>query len=132
MYAACNDLTQQVNKYHGVVTATGYGDKLRWAVYDPLEHSIRPPQKGNAPEKESIDDGMGYEYSPYWEPFQDSIEIEYCRKIGEWWKAMRTKVPEVKCSTIRKQHLLISEASPDLPPGGFFNCTVEVSKQHAR
>lgn len=76
---------------------------------------------------------MGYEYSPYWEPFQDSAELEYCRKIGEWWKAKRTlegrEVSAVQCSgPPRKQHLLISEASPDLPPMGFFNCTVEVKQ----
>lgn len=115
------------------MTATGYGDKLRWAVYDPLEHSIRPPNKGNAPEKESIDDGLGYEFSPYWDPFQDSIELEYCRQIWEWWKA-KHEVEGQNVSTVefserpRKQHLLVSEASPDLPPSGFFNCTVEVSK----
>ena len=105
---------------------------MRWAVYDPLKHSIRPPNKGDAPEKELIDDGMGYEYSPYWEPFQDSIELEYCRQIGEWWKALdKQKVSTVECSgSVCKQHLLISEASPDLPPMGFFNCTVEVSKYY--
>lgn len=115
------------------MTATGYSDKLRWAVYDPLEHSIQPPNKGNAPEKELIDDGMGYEFSPYWEPFQDSIELEYCRQIGEWWKAKRElegqNVSTIELSgSLPKQHLLISEASPDHPPKGFFNCTVEVSK----
>lgn len=75
---------------------------------------------------------MGYEYSPYWEPFQDSIELEYCRQIGEWWKALdKQKVSTVECSgSVCKQHLLISEASPDLPPMGFFNCTVEVSKYY--
>lgn len=115
------------------MTATGYGDKLRWAVYDPLGHSTRPPNKGTAPEKEPIDDGMGYEYSPYWEPFQDSIELEYCRQIWEWWKAKR-ELEGQNVSTVEfsgrpcKRHLLISEASPNLPPSGFFNCTVEVSK----
>lgn len=78
---------------------------------------------------------MGYEFSPYWEPLRDSNELEYCRQIGEWWKARRgpegENVSTVEFSgTPPKQHLLISEASPDLPPGGFFNCTVEVSKQY--
>lgn len=114
------------------MAATGYSDKLRWAVYDPLEHSIRPPNKGSAPEKESTDDGMGYEFSPYWEPFEDSIELDYCRQIGEWWKAKYEiegqNLSMVHCSGARRQHLLISEASPDHPPRGFFDCTVEVSK----
>lgn len=113
------------------MAATGYYDKLRWAVYDPLEHSTRPPDKGRAPEKESIDDGLGYEFSPYWEPFQDSVELEYCRQIGEWWKARHElagqNVSIVECTPARRQHLLISGASPDRPPRGFFDCTVEVS-----
>lgn len=116
------------------MTATGYSDKLRWAVYDPLQHSIRPPNKGSAPKKEPTDDGMGYEFSPYWEPIEDSTELEYCRQIGEWWKVRRgleeQNVSVVQCSGARKQHLLISEAHPDLPPKGFFNCTVEVSRRY--
>ncbi|KAF8136492.1 hypothetical protein EV363DRAFT_1319733 [Boletus edulis] len=106
----------KVVEFNGL-TATGYSDKLRWAVYDPLEHSIRPPNKGSAPEKEVIDEGM-------------AKELEYCRQIGEWWKAKLElegqNVSIVRCSGTGKQHLLISEASPDHPPKGFFNCTIEV------
>ncbi|KAG9318610.1 hypothetical protein JVU11DRAFT_703 [Chiua virens] len=112
--------------FKGTISATGYGDKLRWAVYDLAKQSIRVPNKGDAPDKELVDHGMGYEYSPYWEPFQDSVELEYCRQMGEWWKLKRQKVSTVQCSEPPRKHLLISEASPDLPPRGFFNCTVEV------
>ncbi|KAG8217634.1 hypothetical protein J3R82DRAFT_5787 [Butyriboletus roseoflavus] len=120
-----------VVEFNGALKTTGYGDKLRWAVYDPLGHSIKPPSKGNAPENELLDDGMSYEFSPFWEPFQDSIELQYCRQIGEWWKA-RHELEGQNVSTVEysrpppKQHLLISESSPDHPPRGFFNCTVEV------
>jgi hypothetical protein len=122
----------QIAEFNGESKATGFSDKLRWAVYDPNTHWIQPPIKGDAPEKEALDDGLSYEFSPYWEPIQDSVELHYCRRIVEWWKPLQEhrdrNVTTVQCSgAARKQHLLISQASPDLPPNGFFKCTVEVS-----
>ncbi|KAF9246398.1 hypothetical protein BU15DRAFT_39557 [Melanogaster broomeanus] len=121
----------KINEFNGDLRATGFSDKLRWAVYDPATHGIRPPAKGNVPDKEILDDGLGYEFSPYWEPIKDSVELQYCCRIVEWWKTLQENRPQdvttVQCSgPARKQHLLVSEASPDRPPKGFFDCTVEV------
>ncbi|KIJ17019.1 hypothetical protein PAXINDRAFT_180193 [Paxillus involutus ATCC 200175] len=125
----------RIAEFNGESKATGFSDKLRWAVYDPNTHWIQPPIKGDAPEKEALDDGLSYEFSPYWEPIQDSVELHYCRRIVEWWKPLQEhrdrNVTTVQCSgAARKQHLLISQASPDLPPNGFFKCTVEVLQKY--
>ncbi|KAF9227780.1 hypothetical protein BS17DRAFT_774296 [Gyrodon lividus] len=121
----------KISEFNGSLTATGFSDKLRWAVYDPTTHCIRPPIMGDAPEKEALGDGLGYKFSPYWEPIEDSVELQYCRRIVGWWKDLQQRrsqdVTTVQCSRpARRQHLLISQASPELPPNGFFSCTIEV------
>ena len=103
---------------------------MRWAVYDPVTRSIRPPNKGSAPEKEAARNGQ--DFSPYWQPLHGSTDLESCQKLSEWWCCKELKgsdVPTAQHSAApsRRRHLLLSEASPDLAPGGFFNCTVEVS-----
>ncbi|KIJ69117.1 hypothetical protein HYDPIDRAFT_105685 [Hydnomerulius pinastri MD-312] len=124
----------KVSEFNNDIQATGFSDKLRWAVYDPATHGVRPPNKGDAPDKEKLDDGMGYEYSPYWEPNPNGAELQYCRQMTGWWRALQERraenVTSVRCvGPSIKVHRLISEASPELPPKGFFNCTVEILRK---
>ncbi|KAH0825903.1 hypothetical protein J3R83DRAFT_7655 [Lanmaoa asiatica] len=122
------NIKAQVN---GSVALTGYSDALRWAVYDPIMWSIRSPDKGSAPEKEAVTRGgtIGSEFSPYWNLLQDSAELEYCEKLGGWCNSMKESEGSGHRSVPRRRHLLLSEASPDLPPGGFFDCTIEVLRK---
>lgn len=120
-------------EFDGTLSVTGYGDTLRWAVYDPVTRLIRFPNKGSAPEKEVACNGQ--EFSPYWKPLSDNIYIECCQRLSEWWgnrnRLEGLNTPAVQHSQAHRRHLLLSEASPDLAPGGFFDCTVEVSKRRA-
>ncbi|KAG8215814.1 hypothetical protein J3R82DRAFT_7743 [Butyriboletus roseoflavus] len=58
-------------EFNGEIRATGFGDRLCWAVYDPRMCRIQPPAKGNAPEKETVTNAIGYNFSPYFKPLQD-------------------------------------------------------------
>jgi hypothetical protein len=92
--------------------------------------------KAGAPESEALADGFGYEFSPFWTP--KGVELTQCLRLADWWRAVlkvvQNTVGEVHqigsgngYSKPRRIHRLISEASPDLPPSGFFDCTVEVN-----
>lgn len=115
-------------EFKGGLSATGFGDKLRWAIYDAPEHRIRSPIKVNAPEK-AINKISGHVFSPYLEIVKNDVEVQYCRQVMEWWKeamSMKSLSNVQRPAPTQKTHLLISDASPNRPPGGFFNCTVEV------
>lgn len=115
----------QVSEFQERLSLIGYTDKLRWAVYDPDTHSIRAPNDCVASDTEDLNSHVGYEFSPYWKP-QHGTELDRCRNIGGWWKTRERCRAEAPLAP-RRRHLLVSEASPDLPPGGFFDCTIEVS-----
>lgn len=74
-----------------------------------------------------IDDPTGHRFSPYLELAQDSIELGCCHQIAQWWKARQGDQEQAQSKPCRR-HLLVSEVSPDLSPGGFFDCTVEVRR----
>jgi hypothetical protein len=75
-------------------------------------------------------------FKPFWDPSQS--ELEYCSRMAEWWRGV-LEVQKKQMGVVhqisgvplqaRNQgriHRLISEADPKLPPGGYFDCTVEV------
>lgn len=114
-------------EFKGDLRATGFGDKLRWAVYDAEKYRIRSPIKGDAAEREGINKITRYGFSPYLEPSEDGVEVQYCRQVVKWWKAVQgLNRQSLRPPPIRREHLLISEASPNRAPQGFFDCTVEV------
>jgi hypothetical protein len=116
----------------------GYREKLRWALFDPQTRTVhhgtetRPPGSATPPW--------------FWRPLPS--DIDHLMNLANWWRAV-LKLKEKDCSAIKdvsaikdgsaieveisttqkpkRVHRLISEASPDLPPSGFFDCTVEVS-----
>ena len=119
----------------------GYKNRLRWAIYDPEAGKIHHGDRGDAPESEGLADGFGYEFCPFWKPRE--VELAHCLRLSDWWHAALKKIKgkmghvhqiggDVFYSKPRREHRLISEASPDLPPNGFFDCTVEVSIKIAR
>ncbi|KAH0833790.1 hypothetical protein J3R83DRAFT_10937 [Lanmaoa asiatica] len=70
---------------NGALTITGYGDTLRWAIYDPLTHSIRSPEK----ELTNRDGSIGSGLSSHWSALQGSAELEYCKSLAQWWDSRR-------------------------------------------
>ncbi|KAI6005825.1 hypothetical protein EDD15DRAFT_2191207 [Pisolithus albus] len=120
----------QMSEFNGVLKAIGYADKLRWAVYDSATNNARPVNRGQAPEEEAIGNGLGYVFTPFWKPSKDGVELQYCRTLLTWWKGLRGTEKEViraqRAMRPSKEHRLLSEASPEVVPDGFFNCTVEI------
>ncbi|KAH7889613.1 hypothetical protein F5I97DRAFT_1800282 [Phlebopus sp. FC_14] len=119
----------KISEWNGKVAALGYGDKLRWAIYDSVTHGTRPPGKGEAPHGEGSDDGFGYYYSPYWTPTVNGTELGYCAQIAAWWKTFKERSTRNVVSVQpgpSKVHHLLCDVSPSLNPMGFFNCTVEI------
>lgn len=115
----------------------GYCDKLRWAVFHPETGKVDHGDIGNAPRSEVLGGGFGYSFSPFWNPSES--ELVYCLKMADWWRAVQ-KTREKETGVVhhigtgsftgygrqRRLHRLICDASPDAPPNGFFDCTVEV------
>ncbi|TFK54610.1 hypothetical protein OE88DRAFT_933707 [Heliocybe sulcata] len=115
----------------------GYFDKLRWAIYSPSIGEWHHGDLGEAPRVMALGGGFGAPFSPFWDMQQD--ELEYCIQLADWWQAMEKEkrkrmgfiqqvsmVPRYSMGG-GKQHRLISDCTPDMPPAGYFNCTVEVT-----
>jgi hypothetical protein len=91
---------------------------------------------GSAPESEGLVDGFGYQCNPFWKPKE--VELTHCLKLANWWREIR-KIRQKDMGVVhqisrningaRRQHRLIADASPNAPPNGFFDCTVEVNIQ---
>lgn len=118
------------------MSLVGYKDKLRWAIFNPETGLVHHGDKAGAPDSEGLADGFGFEFSPFWTP--KAVELTQCLRLADWWRAVlkvvQSTMGEVHqigsgemYSKPRRIHRLISEASPDIPPNGFFDCTVEVS-----
>ena len=118
---------------HGSVI---FGDKLKWAIYDPVTESVTHGDLGDAPRESGADDGKGAVIKPFYEPEPD--ELLYCKQLSEWWKSVGKKRTEergtaVQCISVttRKMshriHRLISETDHESEPGGYFDCTVQVA-----
>ncbi|KAG1743381.1 hypothetical protein EDB19DRAFT_1964058 [Suillus lakei] len=84
----------------------------------------------DSPHSETLDDGFGYSYSPYYEPSMQGKEADYCAQLADWWQAIRAKeqgITVVQCAPRpSREHHLISEVTPDTSPQGYFDCTVEI------
>lgn len=112
-----------------------YADKLRWAIYSPASGKIRHGDLGNAPESEGFAHGFGYQISPFFKPQEGLIRL--CLRLSDWWKELKKRYEHqgggesnetfTFCKPRpKREHRLISEAGPDVPPHGYFDCTVEV------
>ena len=116
--------------YQDALVGTGLPNKLVWAAFSPSTNAIYHGQLNNVPREEGLaDGGFGVPFSPFYEPKEG--ELQYCSKLSDWWRRLQNveeSGADVVCSPIpRKIHRLISEAGPSAQPGGYFDCTVEVS-----
>jgi len=119
---------------------TGYADKLQWAIFSPTSGKIYHGDLGDAPKSEVLADGYGREFSPFFEPGEEVIR--YCLRLSDWWHELANKRNEAMGPVYQiggdavdasaqpmrgsRKHKLISEAGPEVPPSGYFDCTVEV------
>lgn len=73
---------------------------------------------------------------PFYEPKPG--DLSYCRRLSEWWKTAEKKWSEdcnvgAQCNSAitwrptHRMHRLISETDHESEPGGFFDCTVQVT-----
>lgn len=117
-----------------------FGDKLKWAIYDPVSESVTHGDLGDAPREAGADDGRGTVIKPFYEP--ESGDLLYCKRLSEWWKTVEkgraeghgTAAQCVSLTTRRmshRVHRLISETDHESEPGGYFDCTVQVTFFHA-
>jgi hypothetical protein len=129
----------QVKSFDFGMNGVGYNDKLQWAVYSPSTGKIGHGDLGDVPESECLADGFGHNFSPFFHPGEG--EIRYCLQISDWWANLQKKRREAmgevhqigggsgEIFSLRRSsrvHRLICEVGPDVPPQGYFDCTVEV------
>lgn len=112
-----------------------FGDKLKWAIYDPVTESVTHGDLGDVPRESGADGGRGAVIRPFYEP--EPGDILYCKRLSEWWKAVGSKRAEehdtvAQCVSVTTRklssriHRLISETDNESEPGGYFDCTVQV------
>ncbi|KAK0497057.1 hypothetical protein EDD18DRAFT_1253386 [Armillaria luteobubalina] len=130
----------KLTEFNGSPSAIGYHDSLQWAVYKPETRKM-DHNRGSAPLSVRLgQDGTGAVFSPFHDARPQ--EIAYCSKLAAWWRAVLEKrreelgtvhqigggVPEKEIFSAgsKRQHRLICDAGPSVPPNGYFDCTVEV------
>jgi hypothetical protein len=123
----------------------GFKEKLRWAIYDPANHTSYhgPPTEPPTPREDCIGYGGGGSlFSPFWEA--TPTELAYCKRLKQWWEAVleekrrrdgemivveiggSTGAVETSSKVPKREHRLICNAGSWMAPAGWFNCTVEV------
>lgn len=133
----------QITGYQGNLMGVGYFDKLRWAIYSPTTGKVGHGTLGSAPESEQLAGGFGYNFSPFFQPGVGVVG--YCLRLSDWWREVDKKRKEdmgqvhqigsdindvlAQSVPVQRCHRLISEASPEAPPSGYFDCTVEARDQ---
>ena len=111
-------------------------DKLKWAIYDPVTESVTHGDLGDTPRESRADEGRGAVIRPLYEP--EPGDVLYCKRLSGWWKTIENRRAEerdtvAQCVSVitRKStfriHRLISETDHESDPGGYFDCTVQVS-----
>ncbi|KAJ7461475.1 hypothetical protein FB451DRAFT_1562758 [Mycena latifolia] len=124
---------------HGEVTAVGYNDKLRWAVYDPLKGTVAHGDLAGVPQSRGLDNGYGVAFSPFYKA--TAAVSAYCITVNDWWRSVKAKREE-ELGTVnqiggarsyqpssRREHKLLSDITAD-DTGNYFDCTVEVLRGH--
>lgn len=116
------------------VVVNGYGDKLKWAVYDHEKGEISHGDLGDAPQSARLGaDGYGHQFSPFYHA--TAADSDYCSTLHEWWQGVSKKRREAMGTvhqigagtslshTPKRKHKLASESQP----GEYIDCTVRVS-----
>ena len=112
-----------------------FGDKLKWAIYDPVTESVTHGDPGNAPREAGVDGSGRIVIRPFYEP--ETNDLLYCKRLSEWWKSVEKKRAEkgdatAQCGSViagrttHRIHRLVCETNHESEPGGYFDCTVQV------
>ncbi|KAF8643819.1 hypothetical protein AX16_008837 [Volvariella volvacea WC 439] len=105
----------EVVNYDNTLMGTGYADKFQWAIYDPKTKEIHHGESLEADTAEPTHPAP----SPFFHPsFEDRA---YCEELAGWKQALPKS-----SEAVRREHRLICDAGPNVPPQGYFDCTVEV------
>ncbi|KZP21162.1 hypothetical protein FIBSPDRAFT_519873 [Athelia psychrophila] len=127
--------------FNGQLRGVGYKDKLQWAIYDRHLQNIHHGDRGMALATQALGNGLGKSFSPFHQTV-GTAEAEQCvRLLTCWEECLGTTAAQLGAmhdgahqqitggtvlATSGRTHNLISEASPDIEPKGFMDCTVEV------
>ncbi|KAJ6472195.1 hypothetical protein C8R47DRAFT_1146825 [Mycena vitilis] len=113
------------------LVGTGFHDRLKWAVYDPMTGQIGHGNLGGAPKSERLDAGHGASFTPFYTGTR--ADLNYCKALDEWWRQVSEKRlaamgtihqigGNISIGHPKRKHQLISETQLDT----FFDCTVRV------
>lgn len=127
----------QVVTYNGT-SGTGFHDQFQWCIFSAKTGRFN----GNLPKLALV--GVSHQqYTPFISP--EPTEIQYCVRLRDWWRQLQNdskgvvqkagrgttgaqdpyRVPAI---STQRQHRVIRDAGPDVPPQGYFDCTVEVCR----
>ena len=145
----------KIQEWHGSFVGTGFANRLQWAVFNPeslsfVDGSTRLPD--DVPKQVFLGrDQTGHAFSPFWTPAKSAggakEETTRCTLLKSWWKTVMQEIEEAKGVVHHigdttnvsidvggrrggRQQRLIKDASPNMWPQGFFDCTVEVYSCH--
>ena len=107
-----------------------------WAVFDPQTGRTMHGHSGG--ESKEL-------HQPIAKIELSEVELQYCIRLADWWKSIQIKygqrtgeesgvivvnIDEGDYANRPRRsgrvHRLIKDASPQAPPNGFFDCTIEV------
>ncbi|KAL0946513.1 hypothetical protein HGRIS_012729 [Hohenbuehelia grisea] len=134
----------KVDLFQGVANGVGYKDRMKWSIYDSSTQRTRHGNEGSElPPPTHLANGYGGMFSPVLTV--TDAEKTHCARLAEWWarvqKARKVALgdvqrlgdPDLVDPTLGRKarlHRLIQDASPDVEPQGYFDCTVEVLHTH--
>ncbi|PPQ67468.1 hypothetical protein CVT24_011525 [Panaeolus cyanescens] len=126
----------KIQQYQDRITGTIMASGLSWAAFSPDSGKIHHGPPSSAPKFDRLaDSNHGANVTPYYNPGVE--EVTYCVQLSDWWREVRPKNfvvaeqrsvrgPELPAIGIKRVHRLIQDAHPEVPPNGYFDCTVEV------
>ncbi|KAF9036644.1 hypothetical protein BJ165DRAFT_1504863 [Panaeolus papilionaceus] len=126
----------KIQPYQDRITGTVVASGLQWAAFSPDSGKVHHGPPSSAPKRDRLaDSNFGAEVTPYYSPGE--AEISYCVKLSDWWREVRPKGflvaehqpargVELPSFGIKRVHRLVQDAHPEVPPNGYFDCTVEV------
>lgn len=118
------------------MTGTGYHGRLKWAAFSPKKRQVYHTDLGSAPAEvpSGNSNSAGVNFCPFYQP--TSADIQECIDLSDWWSqfAKENSLPTADTRArqinylrpVSRMHRLLSEASPDAAPSGYFDCTIEV------
>ncbi|THH20712.1 hypothetical protein EUX98_g8531 [Antrodiella citrinella] len=118
-----------ISEWRGTHNGTCASNKdWSWSIYEPKTGRVSHSKQRFL---------SAYNSPQEWHP----VKQQYCLHLGNWWQEkvdarMQQKVGgdnisfSVPVNKTQRTHRLIQDASPEAPPSGYFDCTVEILHAH--